>query len=54
MVNIDNPLWVNPKLINVLNVANPSGIILTSTTGKTFAGTIMGKSAFSGVIVSYS
>jgi mRNA-degrading endonuclease HigB of HigAB toxin-antitoxin module len=54
MVNIDNPLWVTPKIINTLNVANTSGIILTSTTGKRFTGTIIGKSAFSGVIVSYS
>jgi hypothetical protein len=54
MVNIDNPLWVTPKLINTLSVSNPSGIILTSTTGKRFTGTIIGKSAFSGVIVSYS
>lgn len=54
MVNIDNPLWVTPKVINTSNVANISGIILTSATGKIFTGTIIGNSTFSGAIPNYS
>ena len=51
--NIDNILWKTPKVINTLNVADPSGIVLSSSTGKVFAGTIIGNSTFDGVVVNY-
>lgn len=47
-INIDSLSWVTPYVINTLNVTNPSGVILTSTTGKYFTGTIIGNSTFSG------
>lgn len=47
-VSIDNPSWITPQLINTQNVSDPSGIYIISTTGKTFTGTIIGTSTFSG------
>ena len=47
-VSIDNPSWITPQLINTQNVSHPSGIYIISTTGKTFTGTIIGTSTFSG------
>ena len=47
-VNIDNPSWITPQLINTQNVSDPSGIYIISTTGKKFTGTIVGTSTFSG------
>jgi hypothetical protein len=47
-INIDSLSWVTPRVINTLNVTNPSGVILTSATGKLFTGVIIGNSTFSG------
>jgi hypothetical protein len=53
IINIDSSSWVTPQVINTLNVSNPSGVILTSTTGKCFTGTIIGNSTFSGAVADY-
>jgi len=53
-INIDNSYWVTPHIINTLNITNPSGVVLTSTTGKIFTGVIIGNSTFSGAIPSYA
>jgi len=53
IVNIDSLSWVTPQVINTLNVTNPSGVILTSTTGKYFTGVIIGNSTFSGAVPTY-
>jgi hypothetical protein len=47
-VNIDNPNWVTPLLIDTTNSASVSGLNIISTIGKEFTGTIIGPAVFSG------
>lgn len=47
-VDIDNLSWISPQLINTQNVIHPSGIYITSKTGKVFLGNVIGNSSFSG------
>ena len=48
LINIDNPLWTTPKLINTQNTTDSSGICITSSLGGEFTGTIIGTSTFIG------
>ena len=49
-VSIDNASWVTPEIINTQNVANISGLKITSTIGKEFTGTVIGNVTFDGAI----
>lgn len=47
-VDIDNPSWITPEIINTLNVTNISGLNIISTIGNQFTGTIVGNATFEG------
>jgi hypothetical protein len=47
-VNIDNPSWVTPEIINTKNIANTSGLKIISNSGAEFFGTIIGNVTFDG------
>jgi hypothetical protein len=40
-VDLDNPSWVQPYIINISNMSGPTGICLTSSTGAIFSGQII-------------
>ncbi len=47
-VNLDDPRWIQPALIDTTNVSDINGICFDSANNKTFTGTIIGKSSFWG------
>jgi hypothetical protein len=47
-VDLDNPAWIQPNLIDTRNVSDPLGICFYSASSSTFNGTVLGNSSFWG------